>query len=549
MLSEKQNKLSHRSAIVTSNSINKQTNVLIFKKEHLDMPPYNPLGGLDVPDSKMNVDIKCENAEGSLLNKVKKEVNVKVVTPELNGVEIFLLNAEGNHPKVSTDDPLQSSDDEEMSDAADDIEEHMNTNYEAQYQHTVLFCKLCDYEAEDFQALEVHIKSRHEERKYSCTVCDYKHTVLNRVTFHIAEKHGEKNIQCTLCEYVCATQRGLNRHNHRKHRERKIISCDQCDYKSDSSNVKRHRDARHNGGQYFMCDQCSYLGKNLRSLKRHKEKHKGILFECEDCEYKTSTRQLLASHVKGNHVDLHLKCTDCDYECPTYSRMKRHTEERHSDNSFQCNDCDYKGRTKDNLYYHKVKEHTAYVCTICQKEESSRYMLNKHIATHAERGYIEEENSACNLCDFVGLNKRSLQYHQKKHKGEIFSCDKCEYSSPTLTQLRSHCNSKHGERKFKCEFCDMKFKANWILKQHMDRKHSITEAKKPKLKIKENSEKEDLFMQVKIDPDIDNIEEVQVEPDFDNIVKQEPDLDDILDVKEEPDFNNTEGEQMYPELF
>ena len=95
----------------------------------------------------------------------------------------------------------------------------------------------------------------------------------------------------------------------------------------------------------------------------------------------------------------------------------------------------------------------------------------------------------------------------------------------------------------------MKFKANWILKQHMDRKHLSTEAKKPKLKIKENSEKEDLFMQVKIDPDIDNIEEVQVEPDFDNIVKQEPDLDDILDVKEEPDFNNTEGEQMYPELF
>ena len=98
----------------------------------------------------------------------------------------------------------------------------------------------------------------------------------------------------------------------------------------------------------------------------------------------------------------------------------------------------------------------------------------------------------------------------------------------------------------------MKFKANWILKQHMDRKHFSPETKKSKLKSQENSEKEikeDLFMQVKIEPDKDNIEEVQVEPDLDNIVKEEPDLDDILEVKEEPDFNNTEEEQMYPEFF
>ena len=216
----------------------------------------------------------------------------------------------------------------------------------------------------------------------------------------------------------------------------------------------------------------------------------------------------------------------------------------HSDNGFQCTDCDFTGRSKDNLYYHKIKEHTLYVCTVCQKEESSKYMLDKHYATHSDKGQVEEEPSACNLCDFVGLNKRSLQYHQKKHKGEIFACDKCEYTSPTITQLRSHSNSKHGERKFKCQFCELKFKANWILKQHMDRKHLHVDTNRQKNEKKGKPErrgKADFFesLEVKMEPDINNIVEVEVEPDLDNMWKEELDFD---IVKVETHFNSSEAE-------
>ena len=104
-----------------------------------------------------------------------------------------------------------------------------------------------------------------------------------------------------------------------------------------------------------------------------------------------------------------------------------------------------------------------------EEEERSKYLLDKHIATHINKS---KESFPCDKCSFVGLNKRSSQYHQKKHEGKTYFCGKCNYFSSTKAQLQSHVNSKHGELKLKCEFCDYKFPCNWKLKQHTERRHT-----------------------------------------------------------------------------
>ena len=109
------------------------------------------------------------------------------------------------------------------------------------------------------------------------------------------------------------------------------------------------------------------------------------------------------------------------------------------------------------------------MCSICHHEERSRYLIDKHIAKHSDK---PEESFRCDKCSFVGLNKRSLQYHQKKHEEKYYFCGKCNNLSQTKAQLQSHMNSKHGELKLKCEFCYHKFPCNWWLKQHTERRHS-----------------------------------------------------------------------------
>merc|ERR1712129_47216 len=47
-----------------------------------------------------------------------------------------------------------------------------------------------------------------------------------------------------------------------------------------------------------------------------------------------------------------------------------------------------------------------------------------------------------------GKNKRSLQYHQKKHRGETFSC---EHSSSRIAKLQRHCKLRHEALGVKCE--------------------------------------------------------------------------------------------------
>ena len=75
------------------------------------------------------------------------------------------------------------------------------------------------------------------------------------------------------------------------------------------------------------------------------------------------------------------------------------------------------------------------MCSICHHEERSRYLIDKHIAKHSDK---PEESFRCDKCSFVGLNKRSLQYHQKKHEEKYYFCGKCNNLSQTKAQLQSH---------------------------------------------------------------------------------------------------------------
>ena len=114
--------------------------------------------------------------------------------------------------------------------------------------------------------------------------------------------------------------------------------------------------------------------------------------------------------------------------------MKRYLRNKHKNNSSMCHFCDFVARSKILLVVHKICVYSMFICSICHIEERSKYLVDKHIATHTNK---PEESFPCDKCPFVGLNKRSLQYHQKKHEGKTYFCGKCNYCH----QLKPSCGA------------------------------------------------------------------------------------------------------------
>ena len=97
-----------------------------------------------------------------------------------------------------------------------------------------------------------------------------------------------------------------------------------------------------------------------------------------------------------------------------------------------CHFCDFVARSKILLVVHKICVYSMFICSICHIEERRKYLIDKHIATHTNK-----ESFPCDKCSFVGLNKRSLQYLQKKHEGKTYFCGKCNYCH----QLKPSCGA------------------------------------------------------------------------------------------------------------
>ena len=96
-------------------------------------------------------------------------------------------------------------------------------------------------------------------------------------------------------------------------------NCEQCEYKSTTkSNLKSHKLTKHEGVKY-NCDQCEYKATTKGNLKRHKlSKHESYRFKCGLCELTFVRGHVLARHVKRVHVREHMnQCEYCDHHFTT----------------------------------------------------------------------------------------------------------------------------------------------------------------------------------------------------------------------------------------
>ena len=143
------------------------------------------------------------------------------------------------------------------------------------------------------------------------------------------KKEEEPSI-CPDCGKMFAKKRSLKTHIQFVHRGISF-DCDQCNYKGYSRfRLKRHILSFHEGVKYY-CDQCSYSAGSKENLRKHMKIHEMAdqKFPCELCDHVASMPLYLKCHMKNKHSGLSYKCEFCDIVYKQKAPLKRHMRVKH----------------------------------------------------------------------------------------------------------------------------------------------------------------------------------------------------------------------------
>ncbi|KAK7099563.1 hypothetical protein V1264_003688 [Littorina saxatilis] len=142
--------------------------------------------------------------------------------------------------------------------------------------------------------------------------------------------------------------------------------------------------------------------------------------------------------------------------------------------------CGY--RSRDNttyyLHYHKYFKHgiplpkgwTAYTCDLCGKELYTKFQLKDHKRTHAEKTPF-----VCELCGAGFQSRSNLHSHVlHRHKEEKkHSCNGCDRTFKTRTQLAVHERTHTGVRPFSCPQCTYRSTTRGNMRLHLVNRHKM----------------------------------------------------------------------------
>ena len=205
--------------------------------------------------------------------------------------------------------------------------------------HTVT-CDVCG-KALLKEGIERHMELMHgaeSEKMDVCSICGLSMKALS-LPGHIKKVHNFKLFPCPHCQYQAKTDYDLRRHVKRKHEESNVVNCPWCGrlskdlerhLKANQCNIPEHE--RTIDEPKFACEHCNKLFKKEAALLRHfRIVHEKIKdFQCDQCQYKTSTAFNLRIHVKRVHERKPLKemCPHCD---KAFIQLDWHIETYHGE--------------------------------------------------------------------------------------------------------------------------------------------------------------------------------------------------------------------------
>ena len=214
----------------------------------------------------------------------------------------------------------------------------------------------------------------------------------------------------------------------------KNFKCDTCGQAFFlKGNLKKHEDSTHKGIR-FPCTLCDKTFKRICGLKRHERAtHELEKYACNLCNKMYTDKRYFKKHCKKNHDD---EMSFKKISAPSY---------RQKGGGGSCETCDKFFKSKDILKVHEqtVHQNIRYECDSCDKKFSNNGNLFKHKKNIHEksRGLL-----TCNFCNKSIATKTNLKRHiDLVHKNVRFSCEICNKGLQTKAGLLNHFKSYHPD--------------------------------------------------------------------------------------------------------
>ena len=194
-------------------------------------------------------------------------------------------------------------------------------------------------------------------------------------------------------------------------------------------NCKQHFPSGEIESHYIICttgcSTCKKTFTSAMSLKQHlnyvhKGKYDVECVCCERCGKKFKHANSLKNHVKRVHEG----------------------KEQYHKKPSSCPICGITFQTRKLMYGHKVKVHFREEyerqCQKCGLKFASPGLLKSHLLSH------EASQFKCSVCGKMLKKRRSLEAHERAHRGEKpFPCTICSASFTIKNQLAQHMKGVH----------------------------------------------------------------------------------------------------------
>ena len=357
-------------------------------------------------------------------------------------------------------------------------------------EKTKYICEICDSQLGSFFSLKIHKEEIHAEKRYACDLCKNTFVCKQYLKKHIQIEHSStterKTFTCQFCEvpHSYTNVSALNRHIKTTH-EGKRYKCNDCDKTYVSNKELKFHSRRHQNreiSKIFKCNPCDKTFERKYQLKQHERTmihKKSKTFSCEICHKSYASLAALNNHiaVKHNEIKKAIQCHICDKTFGTLMSLKAHVKTHDKSNIFQCDDCGKQFLRKGDLKVHRNNLHASKTSTFpCGIENCIKvYQFKKALNRHIKIVHLKTELRQCQQCEKGYSTAKHLNRHViSVHTNISYKCDFCEKSYKLKDSLNDHIKDFHEGRINVCKICERSFPARGLLGGHMRRSHSDT---------------------------------------------------------------------------
>ncbi|XP_072400205.1 zinc finger protein 639-like [Diabrotica undecimpunctata] len=236
---------------------------------------------------------------------------------------------------------------------------------------------------------------------------------------------------------------------------------------------------------FFTCQYC-YIGlsteyyRNSHELRCKFHPKRLIVYDtsfvCQYCKYNLTTKEVLDSHEKY---------------CPKRKQINCEGEE---DNTITCDKivikkkCEFAKRKAISMNNNKENEELEtkkknnnnslkYLCSICKKYFSRRYVLDNHYLRIHPNETIEVLSKvyACTSCSYKTTMSSDLNRHKCSNGIDTrisYGCSHCEFVTKYKESLVKHLRLHNSKKPFACLACNKGFNRKHELDNHILKKHN-----------------------------------------------------------------------------